>query len=184
LYWEKFLADVPEIFATARLVLRRPQLKDATSILEEYAADAEVTRYLLWQPHSDPRAAVSFLKFALSRWDLGQEFCWGITQKGANRVIGMVSCRMQGHAAELGYALGRKYWNRGYTTEALQAIVNWALLFNGTFRVWAVCDTENVASARVLEKIGMLKEGLLRRWQVFPNLSPEPRDCFVYSKVR
>ena len=46
------------------------------------------------------------------------------------------------------------------------------------------CDVENKASARVLEKVGMQREGTLRRYIVHPNISPEPRDCFVYSKVR
>jgi RimJ/RimL family protein N-acetyltransferase len=50
--------------------------------------------------------------------------------------------------------------------------------------VWAVTDVDNHASARVLEKIGMQREGLLRRWLVHPSLSPEPRDCWCFARVR
>jgi len=48
----------------------------------------------------------------------------------------------------------------------------------------AVCDVENIASARVMEKAGLSREGVLRRWLVHPNLGPEPRDCYGYARVR
>jgi ribosomal-protein-alanine N-acetyltransferase len=50
--------------------------------------------------------------------------------------------------------------------------------------VWAVCDVENVASARVLEKAGLLWEGTLRRYILHPNVSPEPRDAHLYARTR
>lgn len=51
-------------------------------------------------------------------------------------------------------------------------------------RFWTVCDTENLASARVMQKCGMQLEGILRRWRPSPNISSEPRDVFCYSIVR
>jgi RimJ/RimL family protein N-acetyltransferase len=50
--------------------------------------------------------------------------------------------------------------------------------------VWATCDVENLASARVLERVGMTREGVLRRWTVYPNLGDTPRDCLCYSIVK
>jgi hypothetical protein len=50
--------------------------------------------------------------------------------------------------------------------------------------VWAICDTANEASARMLEKVGMTRKGILRRWSLHPNVSAEPRDCYVYAKVK
>ena len=97
----------------------------------------------------------------------------------------MVACRrVCEHAADIGYVLSRNHWIRGYITEAAKAIVDWASSLEFIYRVWAVCDVENKASARVLEKVGMQREGILRRYIVHPNVSPEPRDCFVYSKIR
>jgi ribosomal-protein-alanine N-acetyltransferase len=52
------------------------------------------------------------------------------------------------------------------------------------FRIGAVCDVENIGSARVMEKAGLVREGLSRRWLVHPNISDEPRDCFSYAIVR
>jgi RimJ/RimL family protein N-acetyltransferase len=69
-------------------------------------------------------------------------------------------------------------------TEALAEVVRWALYQDTIWRIGAVCDVENVASARVMEKVGLTKEGILRRWIMHPNVSDLPRDCFSYARVR
>jgi RimJ/RimL family protein N-acetyltransferase len=69
-------------------------------------------------------------------------------------------------------------------TEALTEVVNWALSQPPIFRIGAICDVENIGSARVMEKAGLVREGLLRRWLMHPNVSDEPRDCFSYARAR
>ena len=69
-------------------------------------------------------------------------------------------------------------------TEALTSVVTWALAQPEIFRVWATCDVDNVASARLLERVGMEREGVLRRWLVHPNLGETPRDALCYSIVK
>jgi len=69
-------------------------------------------------------------------------------------------------------------------TEVLTEVAGWALSQPPVFRIGAVCDVENVGSARVMEKAGLVREGLLRRWLMHPNLSTEPRDCFSYARGR
>lgn len=174
----------PDRLETNRLVLRRPRLSDSDNIYDNYAADPEVTRYVTWQPYKNRREVGPFLQSRLARWNSGEEYSWAITQPEHDGVIGMIACRIRGHAADIGYVLGRNFWNRGYLTEAANAIVDWAIHSDAVYRVWAVCDVENKASARVLEKVGMQREGILRRYIVHPNVSSEPRDCFVYSKTR
>jgi ribosomal-protein-alanine N-acetyltransferase len=63
-------------------------------------------------------------------------------------------------------------------------VVHAALALPGVYRVWAMCDADNVASGRVLEKVGMQYDGTLRRCAVRPNLGPEPRDAHLYARVR
>ena len=83
-----------------------------------------------------------------------------------------------------GYVLGRAHWGRGYAAEALTFLVDWAVAEPRLKRVWAYCAAENPSSARVMEKAGLEREGVLQRWQVFPNLGPTPRDCLFYAKVK
>lgn len=174
----------PEEIRTERLLLRRPRPADARAIFEEYASDPQVTRYLSWEPHASVEETATFLEGRIVRWQTGASFAWVLTRAEEDRPIGMIELRPQGHRAEIGYVLGRRYWNRGYMTEAVRAVVEWALRQPHVYRVWAVCDVENLASARVLEKAGMQREGILRRWSVHPNVSPEPRDCLCYAVVR
>jgi RimJ/RimL family protein N-acetyltransferase len=107
-------------------------------------------------------------------------------KKDPTSVLGTISATPERHAWRclLGYVLARKYWNKGYMTEAVKAVTS--ELFNDPdiCRVWAVVDLENPASARVLEKAGLRCEGILRRWSLHPNLSEMPRDCWSYAIVR
>ena len=68
-------------------------------------------------------------------------------------------------------------------TEALSEVAVWALRQPSIFRIGAVCDVDNIGSAQV-EKSGFVREGVLQRWLVHPNISDEPRDCYSYARVR
>ena len=173
----------PDTLLTDRLILRRPTPTDAPAVYE-YGRDPEVTRYLIFPTHTSVADAEDFLGRCPARWESGEEYCWVITLKDQDRAIGSIACRVRGHAADIGYALARAYWRRGYATEAGRAVTAWAASVPAIYRVWAVCDVENAASAHVLEKLGMAREGVLRRWLVHPNRSAEPRDCYVYARVR
>lgn len=154
---------------------------DATSIFEQYAQDPDVTRYLIWRPHKRIEETRDFLRRCISFWKSGVAFPWVLIQKKDNRLVGMVEIRVDGHRVELGYVLARPYWGNGYMAEAVRAIIDWVLSRDELYRVWAVCDVENRASARVLEKVGMQREGLLRRWGIHPCRGDEPRDCYCYA---
>jgi lincosamide nucleotidyltransferase A/C/D/E len=80
--------------------------------------------------------------------------------------------------------LARPTLGKGYMTEVAQTLVQTAFHDVPVARVSAVCDVENGASARVLEKSGMVREGRLRRYIVHPNVSDEPRDANLYARTR
>lgn len=174
----------PEEFETSRLRLRLPVMEDAPNIFEQYAQDREVTRYLAWLPHRYLDETREFLRRCKAVWKDGSAFPWVIIRKVDERLLGMIELRISGHAANLGYVLAKPYWGKGYTPEAVGAMIDWALAQPELYRVWAVCDVENQASARVLEKSGMVREGILRRWMVLPNRSDDPRDCYCYAKTK
>jgi RimJ/RimL family protein N-acetyltransferase len=169
---------------TERLRLRPPALSDAPDLFARYAQDPVVTRLLTWLPHDSLERTRAFVQCCLTGIADGSVVPWVLTAGDDDRPIGMIELRPAGHRAELGYVLAREWWGRGLMTEAARAAIGWALAEPAIFRVWAVTDVDNLASARVLEKAGMEREGLLRRWIVHPNLSPQPRDCWCFARVR
>jgi [ribosomal protein S5]-alanine N-acetyltransferase len=174
----------PKILKTERLRLRKVKPADAEAIFREYAQDPEVTRYVSWRAHRNYEETRDYVRSCLLAWDTGKAFNWVIEGRDENQLMGMIVARANGEKWELGFVLARRYWGQGFMTQALQAVIDWALCRGGVFRVWAVCDVDNVASARAMEKVGMCREGILRRWSVHPNISAEPRDSYCYAIVK
>lgn len=174
----------PEIIQTDRLTLRRPTHHDAEAIFAGYAQDPEVVRYLMWRPHRTIDDTHEYLRYVDRGWITGAELTWALTFSDDDRAIGMFAIRPEGFKHNLGYVLGRRYWGQGLIVEAGRPIIELAFSDPAVYRVWAICDVDNHASARVLDKLGMTREGVLRRWIVHPNISPEPRDSLCYARVR
>lgn len=172
---------MPEQMETERLILRKPGPDDAHPIFVGWAQDQEVTRYLTWRPHQHIAQTEEFIRACLVAWDQGIRFPYMMTRKGSKAVIGMIDPRMEGPRVGIGYAAARAYWGKGYVPEATRAIIHWAFQQPSIYRVYATTDIENLASQRVLEKVGMHCEGLLRKYIVHPNISDIPRDSYMYA---
>lgn len=174
----------PETFRTARLVLRPIAPEDAGPIFDGYAQDAEVTRFLTWRPHRNRAETEAYVAHCLATpADAARTYVLVGREGGAVR--GALDLRREGaHRLGFGYVLARAWWGRGLMPEALSEVAGWALAQPPVFRIGAVCDVENPASARVMEKAGLAREGVLRRWMVHPNTGNEPRDCFSYARTR
>ena len=178
------LINPPKTLKTDRLRLRKVKLGDAEAIFRQYAQDPEVTKYVSWRAHRDLAETREYVRMCLLAWDVGKAFHWVIERNDDKCVLGMMIARVAGEKWELGYVLARAYWGCGYMTEALKGLIAWALKQNDIYRIWAVCDVDNRASARCMEKAGMQLEGILRRWSVHPNISAEPRDSCCYAIVK
>lgn len=174
----------PEAIETGRLLLRRPAVEDADTIFRAYAQDPAVVRYLTWTAHESIDHTRAFLQRCVDVWEEAAAFPWVITLKPSGRIVGMIEARVDPPRCELGYVIGQEHWGQGIATEAARAVTDWALQQPSIGRVWAFVDVDNHASARVLEKVGMTREGLLHKWVVHPALGSEPRDCFVYAVWR
>ena len=175
---------LPETIVTERLTLRRPRPSDAEALFGAYTQDPEVTKYLMWRPHTSIADTTRYLAVCNERWEEGRECTWGLALAGTDTLIGMIACRPGIIKTDIGYVIARPYWGKGLMSEAGRAVVEAAFRIPTMYRVWATCDVDNIGSARVLEKIGMEREGVLRRWVVHPNISATPRDSLVYSIVR
>jgi [ribosomal protein S5]-alanine N-acetyltransferase len=151
----------PGFIRTERLILRRWAVDDFASVCA-YAADEEWARFL---PVPYPYSEADAHRFVASQISLDwqEEFGWAMEHDG--RAIGGINLRLfsEGLIAEIDYAVARTFWRRGLATEAAVAVVDAAFQdFQKLTRVRSMVDARNLASARVLEKIGMKREGVLR----------------------
>lgn len=180
--------QLPERIETPRLLLRKPRLEDAADIHRNYAADPEVTRFLTWRAHDSQEESVEVLEARIAHWERGTNFSWCLFPREAGApVIGMISTAPDDDDAarwSIGYVLGRPWWNAGYMTEAVQAVVAMLLAQSCVESVWAYVDMDNPPSARVLAKAGLQVEERAQHWSVCPAIGPEARPCRMFSRSR
>ncbi len=175
----------PEQFTTPRLLGRKPRASDASAVFAAYASDPEVTRYLAWKAYRELGPLAEFLQARADDWEKeGSQFAYLLCLRETDTPIGSIAVHLNGSNALFAYVLGRAHWGQGLMTEALRHLVDWSLAQPEIFRAWAFCDAANPASARVMEKAGMTREGILRRWFPCSGFGPEPRDCIVCAKVK
>lgn len=183
-YGRSTAVDFPEHLDLGGTVLRRLRADDAEAVYSRYAADPAVTRFLTFRTHDSVEDAAGFCALMHAEWEARSAFTYVMLEPDDPVPFGSIGARIDGFHAAFGYAMARDCWGRGHASRALAALVEVALAQPEIYRAWAFCDAENPASARVMQKAGMTYEGLLRRWHVAQNLSPEPRDCLVYARVR
>jgi RimJ/RimL family protein N-acetyltransferase len=160
------------ILRTRRLLLREFQDTDWPAVLA-YQADPRYLRYNHWTERTEESVRV-FVQMFL---DWQQEtprskYQLALVLPAEDRVIGNCGIRMPragSREAELGYELDPIYWGQGYATEAARAIVTFGFEQLHLHRVMARCIADNVGSVRVLEKLGMQREGHLREHEWFKN---------------
>jgi ribosomal-protein-alanine N-acetyltransferase len=173
----------PEQIETERLILRKPRMDDAPAVFSGWVQDPEVTRFLTWRPHENIGQTESMLARAITEWEGDARFQYMITLKNAD-LIGRIQLRIEGHRTELGYVMNKSFQGKGYMTETVRAIINWAFQQPNIYRVYATTSVDNIASQRVMEKAGMLQEGLLRKYIIHPNINDEPRDSYIYAILK
>jgi len=169
---------------TRRLVLR-DFVPDDWRAVQEYARIPKVVRFMPWGPNSPAQTKV-FVRRAMdwSRERPRLKFEFAIILKAEQRLIGGCGIRIHrtvAGGADMGYCLHPDHWGEGYATEAARAILRFGLSHLALRRIWATCDPNNKASARVLEKAGMKREGRLRK-NVFQK--GRWRDSYLYAVVR
>ena len=175
---------LPDRFETPRLILRPIAADDAPAIFAGYAQDPEVVRFVLWRPHQSITDTEAYIARCLEA-PADRERTYAVLGRAEVRLLGAFALRRpEPYRVDCGYVLARAEWGRGLMTEALTEVAQWTMRQDGIWRIGAVCDVENRASARVMEKAGLQREGILRRWLIHPIVSAEPRDCFSYAMVR
>ncbi|MDD4614307.1 MAG: GNAT family N-acetyltransferase [Caldisericia bacterium] len=147
-----------------RLVFRKLTMKDADAIFH-YASDPEVTRYVLFPTHKSMDDTFAFIQINLDKYKDEETACWGVTLKDTGELIGtadFVWWNVYHKKAEVGYCFAKEYWNQGFATEALMSLLHFGFFYLNLHRIEARCFEEKIASMSVIEKAGMMKEGVLK----------------------
>ncbi len=184
---------------TERLLLRPFTIDDVEDVFE-YNNDPEWARYQVGIPpvsftRKDAETLVAMFSDP-SYWETGHP---GLPSSGngagllqifavvfEGKVIGEIALNQRdedrrNERVELAYSLSRKHWGKGLMTEAARAVMNWAFQTYSFNRLFAWCDPRNIGSWRVMEKLGMKREGQLRshlKW------NGEIRDQLYYGILR
>ena len=176
-------ARPPEL-VTDRLVLRELTPDDASAVAIG-AGDRRVAQHLMQVPSPYPVAlARRWVMHRIQWWDLGRGVTFAVARAGAPRaLIGTVSLRryLRDRRAELGYWLSATVWGQGFATEAARAAVDFGFRELGLFRVYAQVLAGNRASLRVLDKLGMVNEGVKRQ---HVNKGRRLHDVVLYGLLR
>lgn len=170
-----------EVLETKRLFLREFRKADFDEI-HLYASDPEVSKYEPWGPNSEDDTE-SFLDNIIS-YQLNNprnDYEIAIELKETGMLIGACAIHIsdtETREGYIGYCYNKQYWGNGYATEAAVAIIEFGFKSLNLHRIFATCDPNNIGSSKVLEKIGMKREGHLREHKLQKG---KWRDSFLYS---
>ncbi len=172
--------EMPKEIRTERLLLRPLRLSDIDDVYQ-YAKDPEWALYFsVPQPYSYAHAEEFVAGRFIAPWSRNPT--WAIVLE--RTVIGGINLYDLSPAhftAGLGYAIARAHWSKGLATEAVTAVLAAAFKDVSLRRIWAMADVRNIASQRVMQKVGMVLEGVLRQERLQRG---EPIDMALYAILR
>lgn len=172
---------------TERLIIRPMQQSDLRDLFSMMHNSEVVNQTIALERHNDLSETEDLLKAILNNYDPESSTDWAIfaiTLKSDNKCIGY--CGFYAYAslfkrAEIGYALSQEFWGKGIVPEACQPLVEYGFKELGLERIEATVYPENRGSVRVLEKLGMQLEGVLRNHVIREGRC---RNRLIYSLLR
>lgn len=142
---------------TNRTIMRKFKLDDAEDMFNNWASDEQVTRYLTWQHHKTLKVSQDVMETWCAHYNQNT-YHWALVLKESNELIGtvgLVRINEKDKVGEFGYAIARKYWNKGIVTEAMNALFEYFFNEIGFEKIEGLHDVDNTASGRVMQKLGM-----------------------------
>ncbi len=148
------------ILETERLLLRPFTIEDTQEVFECWESDADVARYMMWESHNDIEKTKKFIEYELSMLSIDKWYRWCITDKITKTIFGtcLIYFNDEENCWDISYNLGKKYWRRGYVTEAMKKVMEFAIHSLGLKEFIAAHAIENPASGKVIEKLGFQYE--------------------------
>ncbi len=177
---KRLFSKIPTL-KTERLILRKLNTDDYIDMYE-YACKPEVTEYLLWSPHESLTHTRSYLQSLQPIYRRGEYYDWGIEERYSGKMIGTcgyTEISPSNLRAEVGYVLNPEYCGKGYATEAVMAVIQFAFEELGINRVEARYMTGNGKSLAVMKRCGMGEEGLLREFMLVKGAFRDIGICSI-----
>ena len=152
------------VIETERLILRPLTLNDADTAFRGWTGDKEVAKYVSWLPHHSIDDTIEWLKEIEWKQDeagnILQSDCyiWGFVLKETGELFGSggLIWEEDWQLFQVGYNIKKTHWNRGYTTEAMRAVLKFAAVSLGLKKIAGGHAKENIASSKVIEKLGFV----------------------------
>ena len=151
---------------TKRLILRRFTREDAEPMFRNWANDPEVVKYLTWQPHGTIDVTCNVISDWLTLYEKPDHYSWAIELKFLGEPIGSIAAVLKDDEIQMvhiGYCIGKYWWRKGYTTEALCELVRFFFEEVGVNRIESRHDPCNPNSGKVMMKAGLQYEGIHRQ---------------------
>ena len=151
---------------TDRLILRRFEINDAEDMYKNVTSDSAVNKFLTWKLHESITETVALISEWNERYRSNERYCWAIVLKEIGEVIGTIAVptiKKRTETVEVTYCIGSNWWGQGIVVEALHAVIDYLFDIVKVNRIEAGFDVNNPNSGRVMEKVGMKKEGILRQ---------------------
>ena len=141
---------------TERLLLRPFKQEDANEVFECWESDPDVAKYMFWTSHNDIEKTKEWIAFELGQIEKNDWYRFAIVLKETNKLIGtaLIYYEDEVECWEIGYNLGKKYWGKGYTTEAMKKVVAFAVEQLHLLQIVGRYAKENPASGNVMKKLG------------------------------
>ncbi|XXM70794.1 GNAT family N-acetyltransferase [Lysinibacillus sphaericus] len=173
------------ILETDRLFLRKIEFSDSQSVFDHWLCDDRVMDNLIKGAHKSVSETIERVKEIVSNYD-SEEFCyWGIELKKSGELIGAIDLfhfDSNTENCEVGYSIGYKWWNKGYGTESLRAVIDFGFRHMNIHKISAAHNIDNPASGKIMRKNGMEQEGTIKH--MIRNAKNHYKDCAIYGLLQ
>lgn len=141
---------------TERLILRPFCAEDAEAVFEGWESDPDVAKYMFWSSHNNIEKTKEWLQFEIGQIPSDEWFRWAVVLKETNELIGtgLIYLEEEYDMFEIGYNFGKPFWGKGYATETMNAVIEFAKNELGIHELVGRYAKENPASGNVMRKLG------------------------------
>lgn len=175
------LSEGTQVLKDSRITLRKFKITDASDVHKNWAADEDVAKYTLWRPVSSYNDTVAYVGYWVRCYENPKYMHWAIVLNETDEVIGSISISEVNSykgTCNIGYTVGKKFWNKGIATEALKMVLHYLTKYIGFKKIYGFYDVRNTASGRVMEKANM--KFIKRKNKYFFSSKSFKIECNIY----